>query len=246
LNLWLAGIGNDPATLNNGPNVLQSLRSYSDVAFGAAEFSKALEGLAHWLQSNRPPTALPSVVRALISSLTPFSNGNPKVKTGVGSFARDAARWLGGSSRLEVLVDVLSEVGLTEEELDQVFPTFRIHVYHDTGFRQVVEDGTERPVLKPQSSFGLYVYHEGSLQGWETAIEGAQRIEENLYLISIPNNGTTKIKIKVQAVEEENDRRLPEDPIKPRDYPKPAGTGPGVNEDTRKGCLHALLKLFGL
>jgi hypothetical protein len=236
LNVWLSAVGNDPATLHEGPRVFLSLRAYNDNAFGAATFSRALDGLARWLQSNRSPTELPPVINDFIKSLAPFSTGNQKIKTTLALFSRDLAKLLGGSARLETLVSVLSDVGMTEEELDQVFPTFRIHVYHDTGFRETVADGTVRPVLQAQSSFGLYVYHEGSLQGWQTAIEGAQRIADNLYLISVPNEGSTKIKVVVQAVEE-GDQRIPEDPIKPRDY----GSG-----ETKKGCLAALLKLFGI
>jgi hypothetical protein len=143
--------------------------------------------------------------------------------------------------RLEILIKVVTEAGLNDDELDQIFPTFRVHVYHDTGER-IIEDGEEKPVLRAQSSFGLYVYHEGALEGWQTSIQGAQRIDQNIYHVPVPNDGTVKIKTIVQAIEKE-DQRIPEDPIKPRD-PKTGGTG--VNEDTRKGCLHALLKLFGL
>jgi hypothetical protein len=237
LNAWLPSIGNDQSTLQNGPEVLLGLRAYNDIAFGGGTFSRAVESLSRWLQSNRPSTQLPSLVQELSSSLAPFSDGNPRIKTAVGSFSRDVARWLGGSARLETLVNVLEDVGMTEEELDQLFPTFRVHVYHDTGFRETGSDGIERPVLRTQSSFGLYVYHEGSLQGWETAIQGAQRIEDNLYLIAVPNEGTAKVKVVVQAVEE-GDPRLPEQPIEPR----PKGESRPIR---KKGCLYALLKLFG-
>ena len=140
--------------------------------------------------------------------------------------------------RLQTLKKVLAEVDLTEEEMDQLFPTFRIHVYHDTGERVNHPDGTARPVLKEQSSFGIYAYHEGTLEGWQTSIQGAQRIADNLYLIPVPNDGTEKIKVIVQAVQEGEDR-IPEDPIKPIQFP-PADTGPG-----RKGCWYAIWKLFG-
>ena len=141
----------------------------------------------------------------------------------------------GQEKRLETLVKVLSEVGLTEEELDRLFPTFRIHAYHDTGER-VNRNGQSRPVFKEQSSFGIYAYHEGGLQGWASSLEGAQRIEENLYLLAVPNDGSTKIKVKVQAVQE-GEERLPEDPIKPIEYPKAF--------PDKKGCWYALWRLFG-
>ena len=137
--------------------------------------------------------------------------------------------------RLLSMVRVLSDVGLSEEELDLLFPTFRIHVYHDTGER-VNRNGTERPVLKEQSSFGIYAYHEGTLEGWASSIQGAQRIEENLYLIPVPNDGSAKIKVRIQAVQEGEDR-LPEDPIRPIEYPKAF--------PDRKGCWYAIWKLFG-
>lgn len=143
--------------------------------------------------------------------------------------------------RLQKLVQVLSEVDATEEELDQLFPTVRIHVYHDTGERVARPDGTERPVLRLQSSFGLYVYHEGTLDGWQTSLQGAQRIEDNLYLLAVPNDGTAKIKVSVQAVQE-GEQRLPEDPVRPKEYPKAGST----EIHDKKGCLYHLLRLFGL
>jgi hypothetical protein len=235
LSIWLSGIANDPATLQNGPKAISALSLYHANAFGGSDFSRALDGLADWLQSNRPSTELPKVVNELRSSMARFANASEKVKAPIASFVRDVARWLGGSARLETLVQVLTDAGLTEEELDQLFPTFRIHVYHDTGFREPGKDGTPQPVLRTQSSFGLYMYHEGSLQGWETAIQGAQRIEDNLYLLAVPNEGTAKIKVVVQAVDE-GEERIPEDPIRPRPKQDLGGKG---------GCLPALWRLFG-
>jgi hypothetical protein len=138
--------------------------------------------------------------------------------------------------RLGILIRVLSDVGLTDEESDQLFPTFRVHVYHDTGER-ITRNGIQRPVLREQSAFGTYVYHEGTLEGWQTSIQGAQRIADNLYLLAVPNNGTAKITTIVQAVEDEKDR-IPEDPIKPLPPPQPSGNG--------CGCLGQLFKLLGI
>ncbi|QLQ08119.1 MAG: hypothetical protein HZY76_20380 [Anaerolineae bacterium] len=107
------------------------------------------------------------------------------------------------------MVDVLSSVGLTDDELDQVFPTLRIHPYYDTGERITDENGRQQPVLAAQSSFGIYAYHEGTLDGWQTALSGATRIADNLYLLSVPNNGSAKVTVKVQAVEP-GEARMPE------------------------------------
>jgi hypothetical protein len=144
------------------------------------------------------------------------------------------------SQRLKRFIKVLSEVDVTEEELDRLFPTVRVHVYHDTGER-VARDGTERPVLKEQSSFGVYVYHEGTLEGWETSIQGAQRVEENLYLLKVPTGGTRKIRIVVKAVDERQERLLDE-PIEPIEFP------PAKDKEfyrKKQGCWYALWKLLG-
>lgn len=141
--------------------------------------------------------------------------------------------------RLEILVNVLTDAGLTDEELDQVFPTFRVHVYHDTGER-LKENGEEKPVLRAQTSFGLYMYHEGGIEGWQTSIQGATRISDNVYQMPVPKDGSGKIKVIVQAVEKGQDR-IPEDPIR---EPRGGQTGPGPED--RKGCLLALWKLLGL
>jgi hypothetical protein len=130
-------------------------------------------------------------------------------------------------------VQVLSDVDLTSEELDQLFPTLRIHPYYDTGERVTGADGIARPALRIQPSFGLYAYHEGSLEGWQTSLQGAQRIAENLYLLSVPNKGTAKVTVKVQAVEP-GEERMREDPIVPIDREEPCG------------CLCQIKRLFGI
>jgi hypothetical protein len=112
-------------------------------------------------------------------------------------------------------------------------------VYHDTGER-IKENGEERPVLRAQSSFGLYMYHEGGLEGWQTSIQGATRISDNIYQMPVKKDGTAKIKVLVQAVEKGQDR-IPEDPIRDKGF---GDTGPGPED--RKGCLFALWKLLGL
>jgi hypothetical protein len=240
LDHWLSGVGVDD-TVQIATTALLSLRAYHSAAFGSGPFSSAVEKLARWLGAGRPPRELSGILAELRQSLNPFSNGDAKLKTVTATFSRGVALWLRGSERLETLVRVLSDVGLTEEEVDQLFPTFRVHVYHDTGERVTGTDGNPLPVLQVQSSFGLYVYHEGSLEGWQTSIAGAQRIADNLYLLAVPNNGAAKIKVRVQAVEAGTER-IPEDPIKPRPRPEPLG---GCLTLILR-CLAAILRLFGI
>jgi hypothetical protein len=93
--------------------------------------------------------------------------------------------------------------------------------------------GTQLPVLRAQSTFGIYAYHEGELDGWQTSLQGATRIADNLYLLAVPNNGSAKVTVKVQAVEP-GEQRMPDDPIKP------------PPSDEACGCLCQILKLFGI
>jgi hypothetical protein len=171
------------------------------------------------------------VLNALRELLTSLSSGNNALKPVLAMFARGIARWLRGFERLDVFVNELTDAGLTTDELDQLFPTLRVHVYHDTGERVTGADSQRHPVLRAQSSFGLYSYHEGNLEGWQTSIQGAQRIADNLYLLAVPNNGTSKVTVRVQSVEP-GEERIPEDPINPNPIPQPGG------------CLMQLLKLL--
>lgn len=88
-------------------------------------------------------------------------------------------------------------------------PTYLVHAYYDTGQKLEREDGTFVPILRPQTSFGYVVRHQGPVVGWETRLYGAERIAENVYVIRVPNNGTRRIRIAIQARESQNERPLP-------------------------------------
>jgi Putative peptidoglycan binding domain len=96
----------------------------------------------------------------------------------------------------------------------QDVPTYRVHVYHDTGKRTTL-GGVSRPILKPQSSFGYFAQHDGNLIGWAARLHGAIRIAENFYLLRVPNNGVAKVNTVIQAIENANEPIDPEDPIVP-------------------------------
>lgn len=98
--------------------------------------------------------------------------------------------------------------GLPETVYDHA-PTYLVHAYYDTGQKLEREDGTRVPILRPQTSFGYVVRHDGPLVGWETRLYGAERLAENLYVIRVPNHGTRRIRIAIQARESQNDRPLP-------------------------------------
>jgi hypothetical protein len=128
----------------------------------------------------------------------------------------------------------------TIEDLIKFVPTYRVHVYHDTGRRRNVKGRGTRRILTPQSSFGYFLEHEGDLDGWDARLQGAIRIAETFYLLRVENNGTAKVNTVVQG-------RAPGDPVLPQD---PIVKEPPPVEPPHGGCgclgglLHWLKHLF--
>jgi hypothetical protein len=96
---------------------------------------------------------------------------------------------------------VLAAAGsIAAQQLDAIMPTYRVHVYHETG-DTIVTDGVKSPAVRSQYSFGYWIEHQGSLHGWLHKLEGAQAIAPNLYKISIPNDGTAQVTTTIEALE---------------------------------------------
>ncbi|HUL58303.1 MAG TPA: hypothetical protein VLU43_03470 [Anaeromyxobacteraceae bacterium] len=95
---------------------------------------------------------------------------------------------------------------VTEAQLDAVIPTYRVHVFHDTGLTVTI-GGTKRPVLNPQGSFGFRVLHAGDLTGWrhDLHFDSGYQVDEiapDYYRIrKVPNGGTVGVTTVVEAVE---------------------------------------------
>ena len=87
--------------------------------------------------------------------------------------------------------------------LSQLYPTYVVHAFRDTG-KSTNIGGQARRVLQPQSSFGYYVHHAGPLAGWDTALEGAQLIAPNYYLVAAVPEGGSKV-VTTRVVAREND-----------------------------------------
>jgi hypothetical protein len=82
--------------------------------------------------------------------------------------------------------------------LSQLYSTYVVHGYHDTGKKVTVRNATWR-VMRPQSSFGYFVHHDGSLAGWDSALNGAQQIAPNYYLVEAPEGGAKQIHTGITA-----------------------------------------------
>jgi len=96
--------------------------------------------------------------------------------------------------------DLLARAGSVEPGLDKTMPTYRVHVYYDTG-KKITTGGVSRPILHRQASFGYYVTHSGPMIGWRYALEGAEEIAPNWYKIAIPNDGKATVTTTIEAVE---------------------------------------------
>ena len=83
-----------------------------------------------------------------------------------------------------------------------MFPTYVVHVYHDTG-RSITRDTRTYRELEPQSSFGYYVYHEEANASWSPDLTGATEIiEDTFYLLAVPEGGSATVGTRVEAFNE--------------------------------------------
>jgi hypothetical protein len=90
---------------------------------------------------------------------------------------------------------------LTLHQVEQIMPTYIVYVWHDTGKVMKTPAGTKK-LLEPQPSFGLFLAHDGSLDGWkhELAAAGAVQIGPNFYKVSAKNKSTFRTKITIAPV----------------------------------------------
>ena len=90
------------------------------------------------------------------------------------------------------------------EGLRDSWPTYEVHVYHDTGRKVDTGHGPTR-ILEPQVPFGFLVSHAGTLAGWRHRLEGRgvvlDEISPNFYHLRVPNGGAVTVNTSIEAVE---------------------------------------------
>ena len=101
---------------------------------------------------------------------------------------------------------------------DTLVPTYRVHCYHDTGERELI-DGRRYAILGLQGSFGYYLIHDGDVIGWAHRLRGAIRLADRFYVLPVPHRGVARIATSIQALEPD-DLVEPDEPIHP--WPAPA------------------------
>jgi hypothetical protein len=91
---------------------------------------------------------------------------------------------------------------LTLEQVEQLMPTYIVYVWHDTG-RTLATEGGASKIFAAQPSFGLFVAHDGDLEGYkhELTASGATLVAPNLYKFSPPNDSTFKVTTTIEPIE---------------------------------------------
>mgnify|MGYP001439693724 CR=1 FL=1 len=102
---------------------------------------------------------------------------------------------------------------VSEIMLDEILPTYIVHVYHDTG-KSLTLGGVKRPILNEQGAFGYRITHVGDLLGWTHALNFAaghtvDKLAPNFYRIrNVPNNGTVNVITRIESLIEGHCRCL--------------------------------------
>jgi hypothetical protein len=99
------------------------------------------------------------------------------------------------------------DLGLVESPFDvlnQFVPTYRVRAFHETG-KFVTFKGKRLRLLESQTSFGVYLDHQGALTGWDHQIAGADLVAPNLWRVRVPNNGAARVKVRILAKENATD-----------------------------------------
>ncbi len=91
---------------------------------------------------------------------------------------------------------------LTLEQVEQIMPTYIVYVWHDTGRTLATAAGPSK-ILEAQPSFGLFLAHDGALEGWKHQLTaaGGVLVGPNLYKFSPPNDSTFPVTITIEPIE---------------------------------------------
>jgi MYXO-CTERM domain-containing protein len=104
-------------------------------------------------------------------------------------------------------VRVSSTLAMSQTQLlDEVWPTYRIRPYYDTGDKQVI-DGQTVPVLAPMVPFGFHMSHDGPFYGFSHALQAADpglvltKLSDYWYKVTIKSEGAAHLRTIVTAEE---------------------------------------------
>lgn len=152
--------------------------------------AKARPGTLHWptlVKALRDVAGQPQVLRRL-----------PEAKAFRDSFAALNERaW----KKMRDTVVLLAKRGqIPSLEIETFMPTWRAHIYRDTG-RRIHMGKVEYAILSPEPSFGFYVEHDGPVEGWEHGLTGAGLTREasRFYSAKVPRGGALKLTTTIRT-----------------------------------------------
>lgn len=116
--------------------------------------------------------------------------------------AKQVASRIGGGPLNRYSVPVMSP----EQALSDVWPTYKVRVYYDTGKTTKNDDGEVRRILSPMTPFGFYLTHQGPLYGFTHKLEGLagaqlDQVAPNIYKVRVPNEGSVRVQTTITAEE---------------------------------------------
>ncbi|GEM_PF-4963117 len=80
-------------------------------------------------------------------------------------------------------------------------PLLVVHGYHQVGNDKVNLLGRPQvPIYEHFSSFGYYLMHEGPLEGFEYAIDGAEKVGDNMYALKVGKNHAASLGTRIRAI----------------------------------------------
>ena len=83
-------------------------------------------------------------------------------------------------------------------------PRYTVHGFVDSGRKVNLPGAPQTSILSPFSSYGFYVNHEGSLEGWEHRLDGAQPIDpyRDLYYLPVPDGQIATVVNTIRAIDD--------------------------------------------
>lgn len=83
-------------------------------------------------------------------------------------------------------------------------PRFVVHGYVELAGKKVNLLGKPQvPILHPFGGFGYHIIHAGDLAGFETFIDGAEKVADDLYALKVPKNHVAQIGTRLRAIDAE-------------------------------------------
>ena len=103
-------------------------------------------------------------------------------------------------------VDTRARIGFFysgNDGLDSLLPTYRVHVYRETG-DSIEAGGRKYATITPQTSFGYWVRHSGDVAGWRYELLGdgvtLQELAPNFYKVVVPNDSFVTVRSVITPI----------------------------------------------